>query len=249
MVASLQIQPGWWEEICQATGEDQRLHQWVDEKGQPVNIGFEYKDGILRMNGRIYIPNNEELRQRILDEAHRSKYIVHPGANKMYKDLRTTRKKDSIWVVVDRLTNSAHFIPVRTGQGAEELSWIYVREIVRLHGTPIERVNQVLEDMLRACVLEFGGSWDEYLPLVEFSYNNSYQSSIGMAPYEALYGRQFRLPSCWLEVGERQLARIEMVQQASEKIDVARRCMKIAQDCQKYYADHRTWDLEFQERD
>ncbi|XP_052172217.1 uncharacterized protein LOC127788146 [Diospyros lotus] len=70
-----------------------------------------------------------------------------------------------------------------------------------------------------------------------------------MAPYEALYGRRCRSPSCWLEVGERQLAKTELVQQASEKIEVARKCMKIAQDRQKYYADHRARNLEFQEGD
>ena len=66
-----------------------------------------------------------------------------------------------------------------------------------------ERVNQTLEDLLRACVLDFGGSWEDHISLVEFSYNNSFQSSIGMAPFEALYGRPCRSPSCWLEAGEK----------------------------------------------
>ena len=69
-------------------------------------------------------------------------------------------------------------------------------------GGQTERTNQILEDMLRACVLDFGGSWDEHLALAEFSYNNSYQSSIQMAPFEALYGRKCRSPICWFEVGE-----------------------------------------------
>ena len=202
---------------------------------------------------------------------------------------RTPTKKDSIWVVVDRLTKSAHFLPVRVGQGTEELARLYVREIVRLHGAPAsivsdrdpkfvsrfwrclqeelgtklnfstayhpqtdgqtERVNQILEDMLRICVLEFGGEWDKYIPLVEFAYNNSFQSSIGMAPYEALYGRRCRTPLCWLEVGERRLSKAEIIQQASKKIELAQKSMKIAQDRQKYYADHRSRKLEFQEGD
>ena len=63
-------------------------------------------------------------------------------------------------------------------------------------------MNRVLEDLLRACILDFGGSWDDHLHLVEFAYNNSYQSSIGMAPFEAFYGRPCNSPSCWLETGE-----------------------------------------------
>ena len=64
-----------------------------------------------------------------------------------------------------------------------------------------ERTIQILEDMLRACVLDFRGNWDEYLPLAEFAYNNSFQASIGMAPYEALYGRPSKSPVCWTEAG------------------------------------------------
>jgi len=66
-----------------------------------------------------------------------------------------------------------------------------------------ERVIQVLEDMLRGCIIDFRGSWKDYLPLAEFAYNNSYQASIQMAPYEALYGRRCRTPTCWTELGER----------------------------------------------
>ena len=75
-------------EIRQVNVEDQRLHQWVDENGQPIKKGFKYRDGILKMNGRIYVPNHEKLRKKILDEAYRSKYTIHPRATKMYKDLR-----------------------------------------------------------------------------------------------------------------------------------------------------------------
>ena len=144
--------------------------------------------------------------------------------------LPMTRKKfDAVWVIVDRLTKSAHFVLVAATYSSERLAGIYIREIVRLHGVPLsiisdrgtqftshfwsavqrelgtqvelstsfhpqtdgqsERTIQILEDMLRACVIDFGGSWDQFLPLAEFAYNNSYQSSIQMAPYEALYGR------------------------------------------------------------
>ena len=93
-----------------------------------------------------------------------------------------------------------------------------------------ERTIQMLEDMLRACALDFGGSWDDYLPLVEFAYNNSYQATIKMPPYEALYGRKCQSPLHWDEVGERMLLGPELVNQAVEKIQVVRQRMKEAQD-------------------
>ncbi|KAA3480174.1 integrase [Gossypium australe] len=126
----------------------------------------------------------------------------------------TLKKKDAMWVIVDRLTKSAHFIPVPVDYSLDKLAELYIAEIVRLHGVHIsiisdrdpsttfhpqtngqsENVIQVLKDMLRCCVLEFEGSWEKYLPLVEFAYNNSYQSSIRVTPYEALYGRKCRTP-------------------------------------------------------
>ena len=96
-----------------------------------------------------------------------------------------------------------------------------------------ERTIQTLEDMLRACVMEFKGSWDTHLALMEFAYNNSYQTSIEMAPFEALYGRKCRTPVCWDEVGERRLVGPELVQITSEKVKVVRDNLKIARDRQK----------------
>ena len=81
-----------------------------------------------------------------------------------------------------------------------------------------ERVIQVLEDMLRGCVIDFLGSWDRYIPLMEFAYNNNYQSSIGMAPYEALYGRRCRTPMCWTEMNEHKIIGPELVKDAEEKV-------------------------------
>ena len=79
-----------------------------------------------------------------------------------------------------------------------------------------ERINQILEDMLRACVLSYKQKWDECLPLAEFSYNNSYQESIKMAPFEALYGRRCRTPLNWSEVGEKTIFGPDMVKEAEE---------------------------------
>ncbi|KAD3336890.1 hypothetical protein E3N88_32409 [Mikania micrantha] len=109
-----------------------------------------------------------------------------------------------------------------------------------------ERTIQTLEDMLRACVIDFGNSWETHLPLVEFSYNNSYHTSIGAAPFEALYGRKCRSPLCWAEVGESQLSRPELVHETTKKIVQIRNRMAAARDRQKSYADKRRKPLEFQ---
>jgi hypothetical protein len=108
-----------------------------------------------------------------------------------------------------------------------------------------ERVIQILDDLLRACALEFGGNWEEHLSLVEFTYNNNYQSTIGMAPFEALYGRKCRTPLCWEEVGDKKLYGAELIQITTEKVRIIKDRMKVAQDRQKKYADIRRRPLEF----
>ena len=199
---------------------------------------------------------------------------------------RTRRQHDAIWVIVDRLTKSAHFLPVNVEDSLEKLARLYVDEIVRLHGVPVsivsdrdprftsrfwpslqtalgtrlhfntafhpqtdgqsERTIQTLEDMLRACVIEFKGSWDTHFALMEFAYNNSYQASIDMAPFEALYGRKCRTPVCWDEVCERRLVGPKLVQITSEKVKVVCDNLKIARDRQRSYADNRRRDLQFE---
>ncbi|KAL0462168.1 UNVERIFIED_CONTAM: hypothetical protein Slati_0104400 [Sesamum latifolium] len=103
--------------------------------------------------------------------------------------------------------------------------------------------------MLRACVLDFKGGWSDYLTLIEFLYNDSYHSSIGVAPYEALYGRKCRSPLCWNEVGEKVSTRLELVQEMVEKITTIRKRLKEAQDRQKSWADVKRQRLEFQPGD
>ncbi|KAL0556754.1 hypothetical protein IC582_005270 [Cucumis melo] len=199
---------------------------------------------------------------------------------------RTLRGFTVIWVVVDRLTKSAHFVPGKSTYTASKWAQLYMSEIVRLHGVPVsivsdrdarftskfwkglqtamgtrldfstafhpqtdgqtERLNQVLEDMLRACALEFPGSWDSHLHLMEFAYNNSYQATIGMAPFEALYGKCCRSPVCWGEVGEQRLMGPELVQSTNEAIQKIRSRMHTAQSRQKSYADVRRKDLKFE---
>ncbi|KAD4385727.1 hypothetical protein E3N88_25896 [Mikania micrantha] len=100
--------------------------------------------------------------------------------------------------------------------------------------------------MLRACVIDFGGNWDNHLPLVEFSYNDSYHASIGMAPFEALYGRKCRSPISWTEIGEVQITGPELVQETTDKIHQIRDNLLAARSRQKSYADKRRKPLEFQ---
>ncbi|KAD2805410.1 hypothetical protein E3N88_38787 [Mikania micrantha] len=302
-------------------------------------------DGLVYFKDRIWIPAVDELRKLIFDEAHKTKYSVHPGADKMYQDLRafywwpgmkkdiaeyvgrcltcakvkaehqkpsglleqpeiplwkweqiamdfvtklprTSSGHDTIWVIVDRLTKSAHFLPMRETYTMDKLAKLYIDEIVVRHGVPLsiisdrdsrftsrfwqslqkslgtqlnlstayhpqtdgqsERTIQTLEDMLRTCVLDFGGNWDSHLPLIEFSYNNSYHSSIGCAPFEALYGRKCRSPICWSEVGDNRITGPELIQETTDKIAQIQQRLQATRSRQKSYADKRRKPLEFQ---
>ena len=156
---------------------------------------------------------------------------------------KTQGQKDAIWVVIDRLTKSAHVIAIKMTWGVQKLAEVFVAEIIRLHGTPktivsdrdgrfmsgfwkelhkamgtelrfstafhpqtdgqSERTIQTLEDMLRSCVLDRPTGWEQSLSLIEFTYNNSWHSTIKMAPFEALYGRKCRSPICWDEASDK----------------------------------------------
>ncbi|KAJ0636963.1 putative nucleotidyltransferase, Ribonuclease H [Helianthus annuus] len=302
-------------------------------------------DGAYYVTGRIWVPLYGGLRELVMDEAHKSRYSVHPGSDKMYHDIRTTywwpsmkahiatyvskcltcarvkveyqkpagllqqpkipqwkweeismdfvtglprsqRGNDTIWVIVDRLTKSAHFLAIKETDKFSTLADVYLKEVVSRHGVPTsiisdrdarftselwqamhksfgsrldmsiayhpqtdgqsERTIQTIEDMLRACVIDFGNGWENHLPLVEFSYNNSYHTSIQAAPFEALYGRKCRSPLCWAEVGDSQITGPEIVVDATEKIAQIRQRMAAARDRQKAYADKRRKPLEFQ---
>ncbi|GJS44442.1 reverse transcriptase domain-containing protein [Tanacetum coccineum] len=172
---------------------------------------------------------------------------------------RSSSGHDAIWVIVDRLTKSAHFLAIREDYSMEKLARFW-QTMQKALGTRLdmsttyhpqtdgqsERTIQTLEDMLRACVIDFGGSWNIHLPLAEFSYNNSYHSSIRCAPFEALYGRKCRSPVLWAEIGDSRLIRPELVQETTDKVVVIRDRLKAARDRQKSYADNRRKPLEFQ---
>jgi hypothetical protein len=110
----------------------------------------------------------------------------------------------------------------------------------------IERTNQILEDMLRACALKYGKSSDRSLPYAEFSYNNSYQTSIKMAPFEALYGRRCRTPLFWSQTGESQVFGPEVLKDDERQVQMIRENLKVAQSHQKSYTDKRRRDLSFE---
>ena len=112
-----------------------------------------------------------------------------------------------------------------------------------------ERTIQLLKDMLRACILDLKGIWEEHLPLVEFAYNNSYQASIQMAPYEALDGRPCRSPICWTEVGESSITSPDLIRDTSEKVGMIRKRLLTTQSRQKSYADIRRRPLVFEAGD
>ncbi|GKB38920.1 putative reverse transcriptase domain-containing protein [Tanacetum coccineum] len=112
-----------------------------------------------------------------------------------------------------------------------------------------ERTIQTLEDMLRACVIDFGKVWDKHLPLVELSYNNSYHTSIKAASFKTLYGRRCRSPVCWAEVGDAQLTGPEIIHETTEKIIQIKKRIQVARDRQNSYTDRRRKPLEFEVRD
>jgi hypothetical protein len=112
-----------------------------------------------------------------------------------------------------------------------------------------KRVNQTLEDMLRAYALQYERSWDKSLSYAEFSYNNSYQESLKMAPFEMLYGRRCRTPLFWSEVGERKVFGHDILQEAENQVHMVIENLRVAQSRQKSYADHRRRELHFEVRD
>nr|GEZ86810.1 putative reverse transcriptase domain-containing protein [Tanacetum cinerariifolium]GEZ90069.1 putative reverse transcriptase domain-containing protein [Tanacetum cinerariifolium] len=202
-------------------------------------------DGTLCLNGRSWLPCYGDLRSVIMHESHKSKYSIHPGSEKMYQDMKkiywwpnmkadiatylpkSSQGLDTIWVIVDRLTKSAHFLPIRENDPLDKL-----KTFQKALGTNLdmstayhpetdgqsERTIQTLEDMLCACMIDFGKGW-------------------------------CRSPVCWAEVGEAQLTGLEMIQETTEKIILIKQRIQAAQDRQKSYADRKQKPMEFEVRD
>jgi Mor family transcriptional regulator len=342
---NINIQPVLDDQIKKAQPSDKKLMVIKTLTGEDRAPNFRVdRDGVLGFQERLCVPKQGHYRQTILDEAHNSAYSIHPGATKMYLDLkqkywwhgmkhdiarfvayydvcqrikaehqkpsgllqplpipmwkwdevgmdfitglpRTKNGHDSVWVVVDHLTKVAHFIPMLTTYAGDKLAKLYIDQIMKLHGVPsrivsdrgtqftsrfwrslqralgtkldfssayhpqtdgqAERVNQILEDMLRACVLTYGKDWEDSLPYAEFSYNNNYQASIKMSPYEALYGRKCQTPLMWSKVGECYIESPDFIVAAEVKVAEIRENLKAAQSRQKSYVDKRRRELSF----
>ena len=199
---------------------------------------------------------------------------------------KTWQNQDTIWVIVDRLTKTAHFILVNTTYTTNKLAELYVQNIVKFHRVPqsivsdrdscftskfwkglqtalgirlkfstvyhpqtdgqSERTIQNLEDMLRACALDFRRTWEISLSLTEIVYNNNYHATIEMSSYEALYERKFSSTVHWDEAGERKYLSPELVEHATEAIKNIWQRMKTDQSQHKSYADKRRNPLEFE---
>nr|GFB08237.1 reverse transcriptase [Tanacetum cinerariifolium] len=171
---------------------------------------------------------------------------------------QTQRRHDAIWVVVDRLTKSAHFLPIRKDYSVSRLAEIFQQEIVRLHGTPSAIVSDRDPRFASRFWKGLQKAWGTRLKFstafhpqteVEFAYNNSWHASIKCTPFEMLYGRKCRAPICWDQVRERVIEGPEMIEVTNAKVAVAKEKLKEARTRQKSYADKHRRALEFQPGD
>ncbi|GKE45212.1 putative reverse transcriptase domain-containing protein, partial [Tanacetum coccineum] len=235
---------------------------------------------------RILVPVLGNLRTLIMNEAHATRYSIHPGADKMYYDLRglywwpeikkeipewkwenitmnfitklprTGSRHDSIWVIIDRLTKSAHFLAVREDFKIEKLTRLYINKIVARNGVPVSIISdhesyftsRFWQSLQKALGTRLDLSTAYHLKTdgqMEFSYNKSYHSSVKCAPFKALYGRKCRMPIAWAEVGESKLIGPEIVQETTDKIVQIKEILKDTRDRHKIYADKRQKPLDF----
>nr|GFC09114.1 putative reverse transcriptase domain-containing protein [Tanacetum cinerariifolium] len=192
-------------------------------------------DGTQCLNGRSWLPCYGNL--RTWDNITMDFVTKLPKSSQGY---------NTIWVIFDLLTKFAIFTPIRETDPMDKL-----RSLQNALGTRLDmstayhpktdkqskRTIQTLKDMLCACAIDFRKGWVNHLPLVEFSYNNSYHASIKATPFEALYGRKCCSPVCWTEVGEAQILGPDLIQETTEKIIQIKQRMQAARDRQKSYVD------------
>ncbi|GJZ14000.1 putative reverse transcriptase domain-containing protein [Tanacetum coccineum] len=199
------------------------------------------------VKGMILIAQREAFDQ---ENVMNERYSVHPGADKMYYDLRDMywwpRIKRDIVTYVSKCLTCAKVKKTNNSESLRNTLVYIARAYNPQTDGQSERIIQMLEDMLRACAIDFGGGWDVHLPLAEFSYNNSYHTSIRCAPFEALYGRKCRSPVLCAEIGEGSLIGPELVQETTDKVVVIKERLQAARDRQKSYADNRRKPLEFE---
>ena len=318
VVTELIARPSLLNRVLEAQRKDEKIAVIVSRIGNGKEIEFTVnEDGVLYYKDRVCVPDDNDLRKAILEEAYDGSFAIYLGSIKMYQDLKmsfwwsgmkrdiskfvtkclvcqrvkaehqvpsgllqsiripewkwdritmdfvvglslTWRKHDSVWVVVDRLTKSAHFLPMRIDYSLDKLAKLYIKEIVLLHGIPIsivsdrdprftsrfwgklqealgtrlnfstafhpqtdgqsERVIQIMEDMLRSCVID----------------------------YEALYGRKCRTPLCWTKLSEKKVIGPDLIQETVEKMKMIRERLKISNDRHKSYVDMKRKDIRYE---
>ncbi|XP_069144454.1 uncharacterized protein [Solanum lycopersicum] len=205
--------------------------------------------------GQHFDPVLMELKDLIIEEAHGSTYSIHPGSTKMYPYLKKIYWWDDMNKdIAEYVAKCPNCQKVKTENlKPSGLTQIIERSFQKRLGIQVklgtafnlhtdrkvERTIQTLEDMLRACLIDFRGSWDDHVPLIEFSYNNSYHSSIGIVPFEALYSRRCRSPVGWFEVEDSSIFCQEIIHKALEKFRVIRDRLATSYTRQKPYADNR----------
>ncbi|GJR26646.1 putative reverse transcriptase domain-containing protein [Tanacetum coccineum] len=154
---------------------------------------------------------------------------------------KTSTGQDTIWVIIDRLKKSAHFLPMKEIDSMEKLTRQYLKEVVTRHGEPVliisDRDSNFTSQFWKSLNKALG--WDRHLPLAEFSENNSYHTSIKASPFEALYGQKCLSPICWAKVGDAQLTSPEIIHETTEKIIQIKKRIQAARDRQKSYVDRR----------
>ncbi|GKB35814.1 putative reverse transcriptase domain-containing protein, partial [Tanacetum coccineum] len=201
-------------------------------------------DGTLCLNRRSWIPCRGNLRELIMHESHKSKYSVHPGSDKMYQDLKKLywwpNMKAEIATYVSKCLTCAKF-----KAKYQKPSSLLVQPVI-----PVWKWENIIMDFVTKLPKTSTGQdtiWDRHLPLVEFSYNNSYHTSIKAAPFEALHGQKCRSPICWAEVGDAQLTGPKIVHETTEKIiQIKKRILQAARDRHKSFADRNRKPMEFQ---
>ncbi|GJW59874.1 putative reverse transcriptase domain-containing protein [Tanacetum coccineum] len=233
----IRYHPGKANVILSAQSEAGKEENFINEDLHGMSNQLEPRaDGTLCLNNQSWIPCFGDLRALIMNESHKSKYSIYPRSDKMYQDLRklywwpnmkaeiatyvskyltcakTAADQDMIWVIFDRLTKSAHFLPMQENDTLEKLTRQYLKEVVSRHGVPV----LIISDRDGRFTSHFWNTLNK--ALVEFLYNKSYHTSIKTAPFEALYGHKCRSPICWAEVGDSQLTSPEIIRETTEKI-------------------------------
>eukprot|EP00253_Pinus_taeda_P020204 PITA_20204 len=301
-------------EIADLDAEYQQLKLQIQQSARE-NSQQEYElddAGRIYFQKQLYVPNQGKIRNLIMDEFHVSHYAEcqqikaehqHPAG--LLQPLpvpgwkweiismdfitglpKTKRNNDSIFVIVDKLSKAAHFIPVQSTYRAAQIAHIFMQNVFKLHGLPktiisdrdvkftsafwktlfaelgtqlnfstayhpqtdgqTERVNQMVEDMLRAYVMQQPTRWEDYLDLVEFAYNNGYHTSTQMSPFEVMYGRKCRTPTSWGGPEDKLNLGPEMLKEMEDMVKRVRVNLKAAQDRQKNFADRKRRFKEFQ---